>query len=297
MEIIEVGPRDGLQNEQVVLDVDTRARYIEMIVAAGARRIEAVSFARPDRVPQMAGAEELMRVVPRIEGVSYIGLVMNPRGTDRAIESRVDEGNIVVVATDTFSRRNQGRTLAETLHALPPMIDALRAAGIRTTVTIGAAFGCPFEGEVAVERVAEIAERVSTLGLDELALADTIGVAVPRDIRARVNAVRAVSDLPLRLHLHNTRNTGYANALAALELGVDALDASTGGIGGCPFAPAATGNIATEDLLYLAERSGYESSLDIDGVIAATAFVTGELGIRAEAMLGRAGVFPPVSPR
>jgi hydroxymethylglutaryl-CoA lyase len=293
MQIVEVGPRDGLQNERVVLDVDTRIRYIEAIVAAGARRIEAVSFARPDLVPQMAGAAEVMAGVPRGSGVRYSGLVMNPRGAQRAIECRVDEANVVVVATDTFSQRNQGKTLDQTLASLPPVIDALVDAGIPVTVTIGAAFGCPFEGEVPVDRVAAIARRVSELPIAELALADTIGVAVPADIRERVAAVRARSASDLRLHLHNTRNTGYANALAALDLGVTTLDASTGGIGGCPFAPAATGNIATEDLIYMAHRSGYETGMDLDAVVAATEFVTSALGIRPDALLGRAGHFPP----
>lgn len=297
MQIVEVGPRDGLQNERLALDAPTRVRYIEMIVAAGARRIEAVSFARPDRVPQMRGAEEVMHAVPRGHGVRYIGLVMNPKGVDRAIASEVDEANIVVVATDTFSQRNQGTTLAQTLDALPVMVDALRDAGIDVTITIGAAFGCPFEGEVAIDRVSSIAETLAALPITELALADTIGVAVPFDVRRRVAAVRAVSDHDLRLHFHNTRNTGYANALTALEIGVSTLDSSTGGIGGCPFAPAATGNIATEDLIYMAERSGYRSGLDIEGVMAATAFVTDALGVRPDALLGRAGVFPPVNDR
>jgi hydroxymethylglutaryl-CoA lyase len=295
MEIVEVGPRDGLQNERRALDVATRVHYIELIVAAGIRRIEAVSFARPDRVPQMAGAEEVMSAVPRGGGVRYSGLVMNPRGAERAIASGVDEANIVVVATDTFSQRNQGMTLAETLAALPGTVGLLHDAGIATTVTIGAAFGCPFEGEVGVRRVADIAAACATLPLAELALADTIGVAVPRDVHERVAAVRERTDLPLRAHLHNTRNTGYANAVAAMDAGVATLDASTGGIGGCPFAPAATGNIATEDLLYLTRRSGIDAPGDMAAVIAATEFITDALGTRAEALLGRAGDFPPVS--
>lgn len=292
MQIVEVGPRDGLQNENVALDVETRVRYIELIVASGARRIEAVSFARPDRVPQMAGAEEVMARVPRVKGVAYSGLVMNPRGVERAIDSAVDEANIVLVATDEFSRRNQGMTVAENLASLPAMVERLVDAGIPTTVTIGAAFGCPFEGEVPVDRITELARALRPLPLAEIALADTIGVAVPRDVRERAAAARDEVDLPLRLHLHNTRNTGYANALTALEIGIDVLDASTGGIGGCPFAPAATGNIATEDLLYAVERSGYSTNQDLQGVLAATRFVTEALGIQPDALLGRAGGFP-----
>ncbi|WP_322411215.1 hydroxymethylglutaryl-CoA lyase [Microbacterium invictum] len=292
MQIVEVGPRDGLQNEKVVLDVRTRVRYIEHVVASGARRIEAVSFARPDRVPQMAGAEEVMAAVPRVEGVAYSGLVMNPRGVDRAIAAGIDEANIVLVATDEFSRRNQGMTVAESLAVLPKMVERLVDAGIPTTVTIGAAFGCPFEGEVPVARIAELTRAVSDLPISELALADTIGVGVPRDVRDRVTAARDEIDVPMRLHLHNTRNTGYANALTAVEMGVEVLDASTGGIGGCPFAPAATGNIATEDLLYALKRSGHEVSQSLDGVLAATRFITEALGILPPALLGRAGDFP-----
>jgi hydroxymethylglutaryl-CoA lyase len=292
VQIVEVGPRDGLQNEKVVLDVRTRVRYIEHVVASGARRIEAVSFARPDRVPQMAGAEEVMAAVPRVEGVAYSGLVMNPRGVDRAIAAGIDEANIVLVATDEFSRRNQGMTVAESLAVLPKMVERLVDAGIPTTVTIGAAFGCPFEGEVPVARIAELTRAVSDLPISELALADTIGVGVPRDVRDRVTAARDEIDVPMRLHLHNTRNTGYANALTAVEMGVEVLDASTGGIGGCPFAPAATGNIATEDLLYALKRSGHEVSQSLDGVLAATRFITEALGILPPALLGRAGDFP-----
>jgi hydroxymethylglutaryl-CoA lyase len=292
MQIVEVGPRDGLQNERVVLSTESKLRYIELLIAAGIRRMEAVSFARPDRVPQMADAEAVMAGVPRMAGVSYIGLVMNARGADRAIASRVDEANIVVVATETFSQRNQGASIAETLDGLPALVGRLADAGIRSTVTVGAAFGCPFEGEVPLDRVVAISEAAARVGIVELALADTIGVAVPRDIRSRIEAVRQVSDLPLRLHLHNTRNTGYANALAALEAGVHTLDAASSGIGGCPFAPNATGNIATEDLTYLAERSGYSTGLDLAAVVAAGAFVTNELGIEPPALLGRAGTFP-----
>ncbi|WP_417562869.1 hydroxymethylglutaryl-CoA lyase [Microbacterium sp.] len=292
MNIVEVGPRDGLQNEKRSLDAATRVRYIEMIVDTGVDRIEAVSFARPDRVPQMAHAEEVMAGVPHRAGLRYSGLVMNPKGVERAIACGVDEANIVIVATDEFSRRNQGATVRESLDRLPAMIDALGAAGIPSTVTIGASFGCPFEGEVPVDRVGEIAAAVASLPIAELALADTIGVAVPRDVHERVARVREVTDLPLRLHLHNTRNTGYANAVAGVEAGVQTLDASTGGIGGCPFAPAATGNIATEDLLYLAERSGWAPTVDREQVIAATAFITGELSVQPDALLGRAGGFP-----
>lgn len=292
MEIVEVGPRDGLQNEKRVLDTTTRARYIGMILETGVKRIEAVSFARPDRVPQMAHAEELMALLPRSSDVRYSGLVMNARGAERAIACDVDEANIVIVATDEFSMRNQGMTTQQNLELLPGMIDRLLDAGIDTTVTIGAAFGCPFEGEVSEDRLRSVVQKVAAMPIAEIALADTIGVAVPADVTQRVGIARAETGLPLRLHLHNTRNTGYANAVAGVEAGVQTLDASTGGIGGCPFAPAATGNIATEDLLYLAERSGWEPTVDRAATIRATEYITGELGIRAEALLGRAGGFP-----
>ena len=251
VQVIEVGPRDGLQNEPVTLSVAQKVRYVESLVAAGLRRIEVVSFVNPARVPQMAGAEEVMAAVPRTDGVSYAGLVLNERGLDRALGAGVDEVNVVVVATETFSQRNQGASVDASSAMADRVVSRAKDAGLRTTVTIAAAFGCPFEGEVPTDRVTDLARRCDASGADEIALADTIGVAVPADVRRVVSAVREVTARPLRLHLHNTRNTGYANAIAAVEVGVAALDASSGGIGGCPFAPNATGNIATEDLAYL----------------------------------------------
>ncbi|MBC7590467.1 MAG: hydroxymethylglutaryl-CoA lyase [Salinibacterium sp.] len=293
MHIVEVGPRDGLQNEKTVLGTDTKVAYITRIIAAGVTRIEAVSFARPDRVPQMADAEAVMAAVPRDSKVSYIGLVMNERGAHRAIRAGVDEANIVVVATDTFAARNQGMTSADSLRAAGGIADILKSAGIKVSVTIGAAFGCPFEGEVSADRIAEMVSDLAQFDIDELALADTIGVAVPAQVRRAVSRVTDLTDLPLRMHFHNTRNTGYANAQAAMDLGVAAFDASSAGIGGCPFAPAATGNISTEDLLYLASRSGYDLGLDFNRLLEASDFVTRSLGIDPPALLGRAGWFPP----
>jgi hydroxymethylglutaryl-CoA lyase len=294
VEIVEVGPRDGLQNEKKPIPTAAKLAYIEALVAAGVRRMEATSFVHPGRVPQMADAEDVMAGVPRRDDVSYIGLVVNGRGLDRALAAGVDEVNVVVVATETFSQRNQGMSLEEGVRSFEEICGRAQAAtdGPRVTATIGASFGCPFEGEVPPARVAELVRRAAAAGADEIALADTIGVGVPADVRRLVTAVREVTDLPLRFHFHNTRNTGYANALAAVELGAAALDSSAGGIGGCPFAPAATGNIATEDLAYGLRRSGIESGLDLDGLVAAGALVGRELEITLPALLGRAGDFP-----
>ncbi|HEX7161935.1 MAG TPA: hydroxymethylglutaryl-CoA lyase [Trebonia sp.] len=295
VEVVEVGPRDGLQNEDVILDVAARVAYIEALATTGLRRIEAVSFVNPARVPQMADAEAVMAAVPRPEGVRYSGLVLNRRGLDRAVTAGVDEVNMVVVATDTFSAKNQGMTTAEAIRATALIAGTARAAGLAVTLTVAAAFGCPFEGEVRPERVADIVRQCADAGVTELALADTIGVAVPRDVRTLVAAVRSETSLPLRCHFHNTRNTGYANALTAIEAGVTALDASSGGIGGCPFAPAATGNIATEDLLYALGRSGIEAGIDMTPLLAASSYIEERLGHANPALLGRAGMFPPVA--
>ena len=292
VQIVEVGPRDGLQNESVTLTVEQKVHYIEQLIAAGLRRIEAVSFVNPARVPQMAGAEAVMAAVPRVDGVSYIGLVLNARGLERAIDSGVDEVNVVVVASETFSKRNQGVGIDEGMAVAERVVSGARAAGLRTTVTIAAAFGCPFEGEVPTSRVAGLAARSDGAGTDEIALADTIGVGVPADVRRLVAAVRDVSDAPLRFHLHNTRNTGYANAVAAVEQGAVALDASSGGIGGCPFAPNATGNVATEDLAYLLARSGVDTGLVLSDLLVPSALIAEQLGAPGPGLLARAGDFP-----
>jgi hydroxymethylglutaryl-CoA lyase len=292
VEIVEVGPRDGLQNERTLVSTAAKIAYIRALVDAGARRIEATSFVHPKRVPQMADAEDVMAGVPRADGVSYIGLVVNERGLDRALAAGVDEVNVVVVASETFSQRNQGMSIADAVRSFGAISERARAGDTRVTATVGASFGCPFEGEVAPATVATLVRQCVEAGADEIALADTIGVGVPADVHRLVHAVREVTDLPLRFHFHNTRNTGYANALTAVELGASALDSSAGGIGGCPFAPAATGNIATEDLAYQLRRSGIHFGLDLDGVLAAAALIGAELGIRLPALLGRAGDFP-----
>ncbi|RAY12632.1 hydroxymethylglutaryl-CoA lyase [Actinomadura craniellae] len=292
VEIIEVGPRDGLQNEAVTVRTDAKIAYIQALIDAGVTRIEATSFVHPRRVPQMADAEQVMAGVPRLPGVGYAGLVLNRRGLDRALAAGVDEVNAVVVATETFCQRNQGMSVAEAVRSFGEISRGARDGGLKVTATIGASFGCPFEGEVGPDRVAELVRQCADAGAGEIALADTIGVGVPADVHRLVEAVREVTDLPLRFHFHNTRNTGYANALAAIAAGASALDSSCGGIGGCPFAPAATGNIATEDLAYMLRRSGLDTGLDLDRLITAAALIEGELGARLPALLGRAGDFP-----
>ncbi|MGW0432063.1 hydroxymethylglutaryl-CoA lyase [Micromonospora sp. NPDC003197] len=293
MEIIEVGPRDGLQNEAVLVSTEDKIALIERSIAAGLRRIEATSFVHPKRVPQMADAEAVMAGVPRRADVSYIGLVLNRRGFDRAISAGVDEVNCVVVASETFSQRNQGMSVADSVRTVRDLADDARAAGVVLSVTIATAFGCPFEGEMPEATVVDLARQVGEFGVDEIALADTIGVGVPAQVSRLVAGVAAVAPgARLRCHFHNTRNTGYANAVAALDAGVTVLDASTGGIGGCPFAPAATGNIATEDLVYLLDRSGVESGVDLRQLIETADWLSGVLGSTVPGQLARAGAFP-----
>jgi hydroxymethylglutaryl-CoA lyase len=293
VEIVEVAPRDGLQNEDAILATAAKLDLIGRLAASGVRRIEAVSFANPARVPQMADAEAVVAGLPR-GTVSWIGLVLNERGLDRAIRAEVDEVNVVVVATDTFSRRNQGVSTDEAIAAWGRIADRARAAGLRTTVTVAASFGCPFEGEVSPERVASVLDRCVQAQPDEVALADTIGVGVPAGVRALADvADRVAAGLPLRWHFHNTRNTGYANAITAVERGAAALDASSGGIGGCPFAPAATGNIATEDLLYLLDRSGVSTGVSVAALLPVAGFLEAALGAQVPGQLARAGLFPP----
>jgi hydroxymethylglutaryl-CoA lyase len=293
-DIVEVGPRDGLQNESVLLDTATKIDFIRRLIAAGARRIEAVSFVHPRRVPQMADAEAVMAGVPRSPDVSYIGLVLNRRGLDRALAAGVHQVNNVVITTETFSERNQGVSVEKALAAWHDVAAAARAAGVRVTLTVSAAFGCPFEGDVPPQRVEELVLRALATPPDEIAIADTIGVGVPRQVRdLAARAASAAAGIPLRMHFHNTRNTGYANALAAIDSGIPTLDASAGGIGGCPFAPAATGNIATEDLLYALHRSGVRTGMDLAATAATGTWICQQLGKSdTPALLGRAGDFP-----
>lgn len=299
MQIIEVSPRDGLQNEAVLLSTEQKVALIRRAAAAGARRIEAVSFVNPKAVPQMADAEAVIAATAcdpelRALGVSLIGLALNRRGVDRAIQCGVDEINFVVVASETFNRRNQGVEISETLAQLASSAAIARSEGLPVSVTIGATFGCPFEGEVAPERVAEIAGRVADMGVSEIALADTIGVADPLTVEDRIRRVaQAAPGVALRCHFHNTRNTGLANAFAAWRAGVERLDASIGGIGGCPFAPTATGNIPTEDTAYMFERMGVSTGYDLSALSEAARWIGGLLSREPPGMLSRAGLFPP----
>ncbi len=294
IEIVEVGPRDGLQNEKALLEVADKIDFIGRLEAAGVRRIEAVSFVNPKRVPQMAGAEEIMAALPARPGASRIGLVLNERGWDRAIAAGCDEANVVVCATDGFGIRNQGAGVAEQVATLAAIVGRRKAeGGPPISLTISVAFGCPFEGEVSQDQVIAIVREAATLGVGEIALADTIGVADPWTVRARVEAATiAAPEATLRMHFHDTRGTGLANAFASVEAGVSVLDASCGGLGGCPFAPAATGNIATEDLVYMLERAGFETGLDAGALVDAARWVGTKIGKPPVSSLSRAGGFP-----
>lgn len=293
--IVEVSPRDGLQNDPADVPAYVKAELVRRCVSAGARRLEVASFVSPKAVPKMADAEEVLDALRSGDplGASLIGLVVNERGVRRALRAGVDELNAVVVVTDTFSKANQSSTTAETVTALADLIGAAHDAGLPISVTLSAAFGCPFEGEVALGRLLDVAGSVAAIGPDEIALADTIGAAVPADVRERISALKRVTgDIALRAHFHDTRNTGVANAFAAYEAGVETLDASLGGAGGCPFAPGATGNVATEDLVYLFERSGVDTSVSLTETIGNARWLAEELGHPLPAMLSRAGPFP-----
>lgn len=295
IQIVEVSARDGLQNDAARLTTQQKVELISRSAAAGLRRAEIASFVNPRLVPQMADGEAVVAGVrAAVPGpASWIGLVLNTRGFDRAAAAGVDEVNCVVGVTDAFSQANQGMSTQAAIEVVADVAPRARAAGILPTVTLSVAFGCPFTGEVDLDRLRSVVEQVAATGVAEVAIADTIGVAVPRDVGVRVEATRAViGDLPLRTHFHNTRNTGYANALAAAEAGVTVLDSSLGGIGGCPFAPRATGNIATEDLVYALARSGFQTGVDLDAAIAASQWLGEQLGRDTPALLPRAGVFP-----
>ena len=293
VEIVEVAPRDGLQSDPTLLSTDDKVALIGRAVAAGIRRVEAVSFVNPERVPQMADAEAVMAALPRSPSTSYIGLVLNRRGFDRAVECGVDEINVVVVCTETFAQKNQGQSTQGLIDTWLDIAAEAHNIGLRTSVTLAASFGCPYEGEVPVDRLARVAESVAAGRPDELAIADSIGVAVPTDVRERIDVVQGViGDARLRCHFHNTRNTGLANAAAAVEAGVRVLDSSLGGIGGCPFAPNATGNIPTEDLVYLLERMGYDTGIDLALLISSIGWLEQALDHPVPGLLGKAGLFP-----
>lgn len=294
IEIVEVGPRDGLQNEDAILSVDDRLNFITRLEGCGVKRIEVVSFVNPRRVPQMAGAEAIMAALAPRAGVSRIGLVLNERGWERCVAAGCDEANVVVCASDGFGVRNQGAPVADQVATMARIAERRAAeGGPRLSMTISVAFGDPFDGEVSEAQVAAIAGEAARAGIGEIALGDTIGVADPWTVRRRIEAVRkAAPEARIRMHFHNTRNTGLANVYASLEAGADVIDASCGGIGGCPFAPDATGNIATEDLVYMLERGGIDTGLDLSKLIETARWVAEKLGKAAPSALTRAGAFP-----
>jgi isopropylmalate/homocitrate/citramalate synthase len=292
--VCDVGPRDGLQNEATTLPPETRADLVNRLADAGLPRIEAVSFVNPARVPAMAGAEEVTDSIVRRAGVSYAGLVLNERGYDRLRDTTLDRVSLNFAATDTFSKRNANLTVDEALAAAARILDRAKSDGVPSTVSISVAFGCPFEGAVDPVRVLGLAEEAITFGADEILFADTIGVATPTQVRHVV--VEAVKfSRPVGVHLHNTRSTGFANAWAALEWGATIFDASIGGLGGCPFAPRATGNIATEDLVYLLHGEGVETGIDLDALIAVAEWLEGVMGRELPGQVYRAGSFAPVA--
>ena len=293
IEIVEVGPRDGLQNEATLFSTSQKLEFIKRAIDAGVRRIEVASFVNPKSVPQMADAEAVSAGLPRRDDVIYIGLVLNKRGALRAIEAGLPELGAVCAASDGFATRNQGQTSDESLAMCCEVMRLARAAGRRGQITISTAFGCPFDGEVDPQRVIDMARIAAAAGPVELAIADTIGVASPREVADLVaKVIEAIKPLPVRVHFHNTRNTGLANVWAAVNAGATTVDASLGGLGGCPFAPRATGNVPTEDVVYMLERSGYHTGLDVDRLIEASEWLAAGMGRELPGMLSRAGNFP-----
>jgi len=294
IEFVEVGPRDGLQNEKILVSTADKLALIGRAIDAGARRIEVTSFVNPKRVPQMADAEEVCAGLPQRDDVTYIGLVMNQRGAERAIATgRIDQLGAVAVSTDTFAMANQGQTSDESVEAAKAVIELARSQGRTGQCTIAASFGCPFEGEVAGGRVVEMAVAIAKAGPVEIALADTIGVANPAHVARLVERVRqAVQPLPVRVHFHNTRNTGLANVWAAVNAGATVVDASLGGLGGCPFAPGAAGNVPSEDVVYMLERAGVGTGMDLDKLIEASNWLSDVMGRKLPGMVAQAPHFP-----
>jgi len=289
--ICDVGPRDGLQNESEILPPGDRAGLVRRLAEAGLRTVEVASFVDSRRVPQMAGAEEVVAALERTDGVLYAGLALNERGYERLVATGLDEVRFAFGATDSFNRQNQNASVEESLEVAGLVAQRGKADGIRVALTISVAFGCPFEGRVEESRVLELVETLAALEPDDLLLADTIGVATPRQVRRLVERAAELA-VSVGGHFHNTRNTGYANALAALEAGATVLDSSIGGLGGCPFAPRASGNIATEDLVYLLEGEGVETGVSLDALVEVSAWLESVLGRRLEGQLYRAGLFP-----
>jgi hydroxymethylglutaryl-CoA lyase/(R)-citramalyl-CoA lyase len=292
--ICDVGPRDGLQNEPKHLSPEERAELVNMLADAGLPRVEAVSFVNPARVPQMAGAEEVVEGIERRDGVIYAGLVLNEKGYDRLAATSLDEVHYAVASTDTFNQRNQNATTTESLETGKLIIRRAHEDGLRVTVTLGVAFGCPFEGAVDPAKVLGLAAELAEAGADELIFADTVGVGVPKQVRHLVGEGVKLGR-PIGVHLHNTRNTGIANAYMAIESGATVLDASVGGVGGCPFAPKATGNICTEDLVYMLHGEGIETGVDLDALIRVAEWLEGALEHQLPGQVYRAGTFAPVA--
>ena len=291
--ICEVGPRDGLQSEPELLSTEVKKEFITRSVSAGIKNIEVTSFVHPKKVPQMADAEELVASLPEHDDVSYIGLIMNQRGFQRAKDCGIKEVGMVIVSTDTYNMKNQGVVTQQSIDNWLEISAEAKASGIRTNVLIACSFGCPYEGEVDPEHIALIAEKVLEGSPDIIGLADSVGVAVPNQIKRTFSLVKELApNVPLRTHLHNTRNTGLANAAAAIDAGVTIIDSSTGGIGGCPFAPKATGNIPTDDLLYMLNRSGVETGVDLNQVVDNSEWLETKLGRAVPAMVPKAGIFP-----
>jgi (R)-citramalyl-CoA lyase len=291
--ICDVGPRDGLQNQPKTLEPELRAELVNRLAQAGVPRIETVSFVSPSLVPQMAGAEEVVQRIHRRDGVVYAGLALNELGYDRLVATGLDEVHFAFAASETFNRRNQNASIEESVLACERIAERAGRDGVRATVTIGTAFGCPFEGSVDPGRVAALADRLAD-SVDEVVFADTIGVAVPRQIRDVLGRAN-LGAKPAGLHLHNTRNTAFASALAGIESGASVLDASVGGVGGCPFAPRATGNICTEDLVYMLHGEGVETGIDLEALIGVAEWLEGVLERPLEGQVYRAGSFAPVA--
>jgi len=294
VEIVDVGPRDGLQNDDRTLAPEVRAELCDRLAAAGVPRIEAASFVNPKRVPQMAGAEEVLAKMERKPGTMYAGLVLNEKGYERAIEAGVDEVRYAFPVTETFAKRNQNTTVADATELSGRLTERARLDGVRVSVTLSVAFGCPFEGRVEPGHVLELAGKVAASGPDEIVLADTIGVGVPSQVGELVGGVLG-HGITVGCHFHDTRNTGIANAAAAVEAGATVLDASVGGTGGCPFAPRATGNIATEDLVYLLHGMGHETGIDLGELIGVAEWLAQRLGKELPGQVYKAGVFEPVA--
>ncbi len=297
IEFVEVGPRDGLQNEKALIATADKLALIERAIAAGARRIEVTSFVNPKKVPQMADAEDVCAGLPQREDMTYIGLVMNLRGAERALATgRINQLGAVCVATDRFAMANQGQTSDESVEAAKAIVALAKEYGRTAQVTIGASFGCPFEGEVSEDRVVAMAARLAEAGPVEVAIADTIGVGNPAHVTRLVERVRqAINPLPVRVHFHNTRNTGLANVWAAVAAGATVVDGALGGLGGCPFAPGAAGNVPSEDVVYMLERGGIATGMDLAKMVEASHWLAGVMERKLPGMVAQAPVFPKVA--